>query len=258
MKSNTSGLSGYFKKVGERSLLTADQEIELAQRIEKGDKLARSHMIEANIRLAISIAKNYTNTGCSLEDLIQESSVGLINAVDRYDWRKGFKFSTYAVWWIKQSVRKHVSSQASHIKLPANGRNILWKMNVMKKEYEEEFGTEPTLAELADLLNVKKSTLDSLIKSSRSFISIDATIGSDGEGRKIAEVIPDESESIDTLMERTELAEIVRSAMKTLTPREEMVLRMRFGISESETDHKNFPITASEINILKEKSNEYA
>ncbi len=251
---NSNGLGGFFQQVGQHNLLTAAQEKELAQRIEMGDKLARDMMIQSNLRLAISIAKKYTNTGCSLEDLIQESSLGLINAVDRFDWRKGFKFSTYAVWWIKQAVRKHVSSHASHIKLPANGRNTLWKMNILKQEYEEEFGIEPTMAELADLLSIKKSTLDSLIKSSRNFISIDANIRSaDGEGRKIAEVIPDGRDSADTVMERNELANIIRDSLKTLTAREEMVLRMRFGISESAEDHSNFPITKKEVQKLKER-----
>ena len=178
-------LSAFFQEVGKRKLLTAEQEVELAQKIEQGDEVARNKMIESNLRLAISLAKNYVNTGCNLEDLIQESSLGLIKAVDRFDWRKGFKFSTYAVWWIKQALRKHVSSNSSEIKLPTHARSMLWKMKSVKNEYEEEFGVEPTDEELAAILGVKKQTLQAIIKSARPAISIDSTVSwNDDGGRK--------------------------------------------------------------------------
>ena len=247
-------LSSFFKEVGKRDLLTKAQEVELAQRIEQGDLAARNHMIEANLRLAISLAKNYTNTGCKLEDLIQESSLGLIKAVDRFDWRKGFKFSTYAVWWIKQALRKHVSSNSSQIKLPTHARGLLWKMKVAKEEYEEEFGVEPSPEELADILGVKKTTLDSIIKSARPAISIDSTVSwGDEGGRRIAEIIPDESESLDSLVEREELANIIRKSLSSLSKREELVIRLRFGIEEPEDDHRSFPITQNEINQMNER-----
>jgi RNA polymerase primary sigma factor len=252
-------LSSYFKAVGRRDLLTAAQEVDLAQRIEKGDQLARNHMIEANLRLAISMAKKYTNTGCRLEDLIQESSMGLIKAVDRFDWRKGFKFSTYAVWWIKQSLRKHVSSHAGQIKLPTHARGLLWKMKVAKEEYEEEFGVEPTPEELADILGVKYSTLDSIIKSARPAISIDATVSwGDEGGRRISEIIPDDKESMESLVERTDLANMIRKSLVSLSKREDLVVRLRFGIEESANDHVNFPITQEEIKNLEERTHEHA
>ena len=248
---NTSDLSSFFKEVGKHDLLTKAQEVELAQKIENGDRLARDRMISANLRLAISLAKNYTNTGCSLEDLIQESSLGLIKAVDRFDWRKGFKFSTYAVWWIKQALRKHVASNTSQIKLPTHARGLLWKMKCAKEEYEEEFGTLPSPEELADILGVKKSTLDSIVKSARPTISIDATVswGDDG-GRRISEIIPDDKESMDSVIERQEISAIIKNALGGLSKREELVVRLRFGIEEQETDHINFPITKSEIKTL--------
>jgi len=247
-------LSSFFKEVGKHPLLTRDQEVDLAQRIELGDKLARDKMISSNLRLAISLAKNYTNTGCTLEDLIQESSLGLIKAVDRFDWRKGFKFSTYAVWWIKQGLRKHVSSHTGEIKLPTHARGLLWKMSVAKEEYEEEFGVAPTPTELADILGVKKTTLDSIIKSARPAISIDATVSwGDEGGRRISEIIPDESDHLDTLLEREELAHIIRQSLGSLSKREELVVRLRFGLTEPENDHTNFPITQQEINKLNKR-----
>ena len=247
-------LSSFFKAVGKTDLLTKSQEVELAQRIEMGDQAARNHMIEANLRLAISLAKNYTNTGCKLEDLIQESSLGLIKAVDRFDWRKGFKFSTYAVWWIKQALRKHVSSNTSQIKLPTHARGLLWKMKVAKEEYEEEFGVEPSPEEIADILGVKKKTLDAIIKSARPAISLDATVSwGDEGGRRIGEIIPDDSETLDQRVEREELAGLIRQSLGSLSKREELVVRLRFGIEESDIDHENFPITDKELKQLNKR-----
>ena len=126
-------LDTYFDKVGDTALLTREEEVELAKAIESGDQRARKRMIEANLRLAISIAKNFRDKGCSFEDLIQESNLGLIRAVDRFDWRKGFKFSTYACWWIKQAVRRHVASHSSSIRLPSYAKNLMWKSRQMRE-----------------------------------------------------------------------------------------------------------------------------
>lgn len=251
----SSDLSAFFQQVGKRDLLTAEQEKELAQKIEQGDEKARNKMIESNLRLAISLAKNYSNTGCNLEDLIQESSLGLIKAVDRFDWRKGFKFSTYAVWWIKQALRKHVSSNSTEIKLPTHARSLLWKMKNIKKEYEEEFGVEPSEEELASILGVKKQTLQSIIKSARPTISIDSTVSwNEDGGRKISEIIPDDKDSIETIIEREELSNLIKKSLSSLTKREELVIRLRFGIEESENDYKKFPISKEEIVQLEARS----
>lgn len=251
----SSDLSAFFQQVGKRPLLTADQEKELAQKIEQGDEKARKKMIESNLRLAISLAKNYTKTGCNLEDLIQESSLGLIKAVDRFDWRKGFKFSTYAVWWIKQSLRKHVSSNSTDIKLPAHARSMLWKMKNIKKEYEEEFGVQPSDEEIASILGVKKQTLQAIIKSARPAISIDSTVSwNEDGGRKISEIIPDNKESIETIFEREELSNLIKKSLSALTKREELVIRLRFGIEESENEYQKFPISKEEINQLNMRS----
>ena len=141
-----SDLKAYFKEVGKTDLLTREEEVELAKRIQAGDNAARDQMIRANIRLAINIAKKYAGKGCDLEDLIQESSLGLIKAVDRFDWRRGFKFSTYACWWIKQAVRQHVASHGSTIKLPSYAKGTLWKM----KQFIEKLKPEIELAEQYD------------------------------------------------------------------------------------------------------------
>jgi len=232
-----SDLKAYFKEVGKTDLLTREEEVELAKRIQAGDNAARDQMIRANIRLAINIAKKYAGKGCDLEDLIQESSLGLIKAVDRFDWRRGFKFSTYACWWIKQAVRQHVASHGSTIKLPSYAKGTLWKMKQFIEEYEEEFGFKPSQKELADLLGTTPKTLRALMKSSSSFMRLDssALLSDPGSDRKLHEVLLDESikdpgEELDN--EKMMIA--VREVLSDLSPREETVLRLRFGITEDD------------------------
>ena len=227
-------LKTFFDDVGKTALLTRDQEVELSKRMEAGDMLARDQMIRANIRLAISIAKNYANKGVDLEDLIQESSLGLIKAVDRFDWRKGFKFSTYACWWIKQAVRQHVAAQAGSIKLPSYARGTLWKMKQISEEYNKEFGVDPTQQELADLLGTSLDTLQSLIKCAATPVALDGgAYKSDDSSRSMHEVLVDEkSMTIDEELDRQKLTFAIKDVLSDLTPREETVLRLRFGITE--------------------------
>ena len=246
-------LSAYFSEIGKHKLLTSEQEVQLSQRIEQGDRRARDRMIQSNLRLAISIAKKYQHSGCSLEDLIQESSIGLIKAVDRFDWRKGFKFSTYACWWIKQSVRKHIASHASSIKMPTHARGLLWKIKVAREEYSEEFGCEPSSKEIAELLGVREETLKAIIQSARHSISLDAKIGKEGDGRSVSETVPDKADSVENLIDRQNLIKIVKTALSSLTSREERVLRLRFGIEEVITNHECFPITRGEIKELEKR-----
>ena len=243
-------LQQFFKQVGRTKLLTREQEIELSKRIEGGDDRARQQMINANLRLAISIAKKYQNRGCDLEDLIQESSIGLMKAVDRVDWRRGFKFSTYACWWIKQAVRRHVASHSSAIRLPSYAKNLMWKSRAMREEYEKEFGVMPTNAELADLLGVSLDTLEAVVACGSTPISIDKPVRySNGDtGRTIGDIVPDvDAVRPDEVLDKQKLSFIIRSALSTLSEREEKIMRMRFGIEEDPSDHANFPITKTEL-----------
>ncbi len=250
-------ISAFFKEVGKTPLLTREEEVLLSQRIEQGDQAARKQMINANLRLAISIAKKYQNKGCPLEDLIQESSIGLMKAVDRFDWRRGFKFSTYACWWIKQAVRRHVASHSASIRLPSHAKGLLWKAKKMSDEYEEEFGVAPSTAELAELLGVTEDSLKSIRAAAVTPISIDAKIRYRGgsEGRTIGEMIPDDRDwDMGKDLDKEKIATLVRSAMGTLTEREEKIIRLRFGISEDVTASEKFPISQKEINRLKKLS----
>ena len=231
-------LQSFFESVGKTRLLTREEEIELSKRIEKGDSRARDRMIRANIRLAISIAKKYADKGCDMEDLVQESSMGLIKAVDRFDWRRGFKFSTYACWWIKQAVRQHVAAQSGTIKLPSYAKNTLWKMKKIRDEYEKEFGVAPSNQEVADLLKTSVATLSSLVKCSANVVNLDGpAYKGDDSSRKMHEILVDNSaENINNELDRTRLVEAIRGALNNLTPREETVLRLRFGISEPDLE----------------------
>jgi len=238
-------LDTYFDNVGKHALLSREEEVELAKAIEKGDQRARNRMIEANLRLAISIAKNFRDKGCSFEDLIQESNLGLIRAVDRFDWRKGFKFSTYAVWWIRQAVQSHVAGQSGAIKMPTSARAIMYKASKFKEEYQDEFNCEPSSSEMAAAVGIPEETLRSIYKSGSTAISLDRTISKDdGGGRTFAEIVggvddSDPGEELDKIAVRGLLV----TALKKLTPREENIIRLRFGLSEEPNDFTNFPAT---------------
>jgi RNA polymerase primary sigma factor len=226
-------IDAYFKQVGRSKLLTREEEVSLSKRIEKGDELARAKMIESNLRLAISIAKKYHKSGCSMEDLIQESNIGLMKAVEKFDWRRGFKFSTYASWWIKQSVRRHIASHRSAVRVPAHASSLIYKVNQVIKEYEEEFKQRPDHAEIAAILgvteNMVKLSMDSI--KLQYTVSIDAKIG-DGDGsRKIQEVIPDpQALHPDDVIDRRKTVEHIAACLSRLSQREEQILRLRFGI----------------------------
>ena len=228
-------LNQYFKEVSKYPLLTKAEEVLLAKQIEDGNNFAREKMIQSNLRLAISIAKKYYKSGCSMEDLIQESNIGLMRAVEKFDWRKGFKFSTYACWWIRQAVSRHVSMQKNTVRIPSHASSLSWKIKLMIDEYTEEFGVTPDTEEIADALGVSKKLVKAAEESRklRNIISIDAPIGSDDSNRTIKDIIPDNSsESIDERLDRLKLKNLIQDSLKNLTKREEQVLRLRFGIDK--------------------------
>ena len=238
-------LESYFENVGNHALLTREEEVELAKAIENGDTRARNKMIESNLRLAISIAKNFRDKGCSFEDLIQESNLGLIRAVDRFDWRKGFKFSTYAVWWIRQAVQAHVAGQSGAIKMPTSARAIMYKAQKFREEYSEEFGCDPSPDEVATAVGIPSDTLRAIYKSGSHAVSLDRPLSSDDSGgRTFAEVVGgvDDTDPGDEL-DKVTIRGILTQALRKLSPREENIIRLRFGITEDPTNHKDFPIT---------------
>jgi RNA polymerase primary sigma factor len=235
-------LDQYFKQIATGKLLTHQQEIELSQRIEAGDSNARRIMIESNLRLAISIAKKYQRSGCNLEDLIQESNVGLIKAVDRFDWRRGFKYSTYASWWIKQAVRRHVTDSMSDVRMPSHAVSLAYKISNFIRDYEEEFKNKPSNAEIAEMLGVTEDAVaESLYNTGlTSTISLDTPVSDDSDRTLMETIVDDRGTHIDELLDRARVFDIVKRCMHLLSPREEQVLRLRFGITDLD-DLDNYP-----------------
>lgn len=236
---SNSTIEKYFKSIRKIPLLTRSEEVALAKRIEKGDKRAKQKMIESNLRLAISIAKKYARYGnVSLEDLIQESNIGLITAVEKFDWRKGFKFSTYATWWIKQAATRHLTSNNSILKIPTHVLGNARKVSKVIKEYQEEFNSEPSVEEIASLLKIDLKHVEIAMESIRAknLLSIDNPAGKDDNSRKFSEIIPDHGISPEKALINAANKETILLAFQKLSKREELVLRMRFGLSDVLSD----------------------
>jgi len=234
-------LNAYFAHSGKFDLLTREQEVALAKRIESGDRRARDKMIESNLRLAISIAKKYSKYGSNLEDLIQESNIGLIKAVEKFDWRKGFKFSTYATWWIKQSVTRSLTKESTQLKVPSHTLSNARKVWSIQKEYRENFGCDPSVEEISSILNLSEKHVREAIKSSQTkyTISIDSPVN-DEFGRTLGETIEDDRrEPIDNILDNQKIRSVIVNSLSSLSKREELVLRLRFGIEDVSEDDKN-------------------
>ena len=224
-----------FDAIGKTKLLTAEEEVELSKRIEKGDLAARDRMIKANLRLALSVVKKYASRGVDIEDLFQESVIGLTNAVDRFDWTKGFKFSTYAYWWIQQSVRHYLTSNMGPINLPSNTFSKLYKISEFEKEFQKEFNRKPTEDEVADIFGTTAKTLQSLRQSSAKTISLDAPAHrSYGEESRatVADVLPSNDISVEEKIDNQRLRQKIEDILSTLTDREKTIVKMRFGIED--------------------------
>jgi RNA polymerase primary sigma factor len=239
-------LTHYFKQVGRHKLLTRQEEISLAKQIEQGDVKAREKMINSNLRLAVSIAKKYHKSGCSMEDLIQESNIGLMKAVEKFDWRKGYKFSTYACWWIRQAVTRHISTNKSTVRIPSHAVSIAKNIQEMITEYEEEFGHEPSIEEICSSLGVSEKMAQASLNAikMRYLVSLDKEVKySDGGHRTIGEMIPDNNHMhIEEVMDNEVLRKVIIECFKSLSKREEQVIRLRFGITDNLDETQIFDI----------------
>jgi len=247
----------YLKSIGRTSLLTAEQEVDLAKRIEAGlfaehklesatglddnfrrdlelvaedGRRAKSHMLEANLRLVVSVAKKYSDRGLSLLDVVQEGNLGLIRAVEKFDYTKGYKFSTYAMWWIRQAIQRGFADSARTIRLPVHVLEMLSKLSRVERDMHQKLGREPTPEELAVELDRTPDQIEELLRTSRQPISLDSTIGEDGE-TSIGDLIEDvDAPEASELVDRQLMAEQLRSALDALTPREATIMAMRFGL----------------------------
>jgi RNA polymerase primary sigma factor len=234
--------TGSYQKATKHKLLTREEETSLAKAAEEGSSAAREKLITHNLRLALSIANKYRKAGLPMEDITQESYIGLIKAADRFDWRRGFRFSTYACWWIKQSVRRYVSGNSTQVKFPSGSRALIWKINSLRSEYENEFGCLPTDAEIATMLGQTEAAVKNLRIGMQWPINIDSPINGEAGARTFGEMIPDESlPNVDENLDKEKIVGLIKKALHQLTPQEEKVLRLRFGIREDENDVIRFP-----------------
>jgi RNA polymerase primary sigma factor len=220
----------FLQRIATRPLLSAADEIELAKRIERGDASAKLRMVESNLRLVVSIAKGYRGLGVPFLDLIQEGALGLNRAVEKFDWRRGFKFSTYATWWIRQSVQRAVANDARTIRVPVHVVERQQKLARVRRRLEAELGRGATTEELADATGISPQHVDDALGAGRAPVSLNRRLDADNDV-ELGDLLPDESardpaETVDTLM----LREDVRSALRTLCPRERYVLVRRFGL----------------------------
>ena len=226
-----SGIKIYLREIGQTPLLTREEEVKLARRIKRGDQAARQHMIKANLRLVVKIAHDYSNYGLPLLDLISEGNIGLMKAVERFDPKKGGKLSTYAAWWIKQSIKRALANQSKTIRLPVHLVDKIARMRRVAMQLAEEFGREPTDEELGEELNIPAAKIAQLRTAAIRPASLDATVGQEDDGASLGDLIGDESASTPSeLFSDKNLRKSVMDLLHVLDERELKIITMRFGL----------------------------
>ena len=227
---STDPVRQYLREIGRVSLLTAEDEVELAKRYEKADKRAKDKLTESNLRLVVSIAKKYIGRGLSLLDLIQEGNQGLIRAVEKYDWRRGYKFSTYATWWIRQAITRAIADQARTIRIPVHMVETINKLYRTSRRLMQELGREPTTEEIGEQLDIEPDRVREIFKIAQETTSLEAPVGEDQESF-LGDFIPDETQlsPVDQASKRL-LKDHLEEVLSTLSDREARVLRLRFGL----------------------------
>jgi len=249
----------YLKEIGKVPLLTAEEEIEIAKQLEAGDESAKQKLAEANLRLVVSIAKRYVGRGMLFLDLIQEGNLGLIKAVEKFDYRKGFKFSTYATWWIRQAITRAIADQARTIRIPVHMVETINKLIRISRQLLQEYGREPTPEEIAKEMGISEAKVREIIKIAQEPVSLETPIGEE-EDSHLGDFIPDEdapapAEAASFALMKEQLMDV----LDTLTPREEKVLRLRFGLDDGhqrtlEEVGKEFNVTRERIRQIEAKA----
>lgn len=249
----------YLKEIGRVPLLTSEEEIELAIRIENGDEIAKQRLAEANLRLVVSIAKRYVGRGMQFLDLIQEGNLGLIKAVEKFDYTKGFKFSTYATWWIRQAVTRAIADQARTIRIPVHMVETINKVKKVSSQLLHKNGHEPSAEEIANELDMSVEKVREIMRVAQEPVSLETPIGEE-EDSHLGDFIPDEDAPVPSEAAfHTLLKEQLGDVLKSLTPREEKVLRLRFGLEDGrprtlEEVGKEFNVTRERIRQIEAKA----
>ncbi|MBL0062091.1 MAG: RNA polymerase sigma factor RpoD/SigA [bacterium] len=237
-------LERYLQEIGEVALLTPDEEIKLAKRIRKGDQLALEKLTKANLRFVVSVAKQYQNQGLSLGDLINEGNLGLIKAAKRFDETRGYKFISYAVWWIRQSILQALAEQSRVVRLPLNRVGALNKIGKTFSTLEQEFEREPTAMEIAEALDISAYEVTDTLRMSGRHLSIDAPFAQ-GEDNRLLDIVHNDTQPPpDSSLMKESLRQDIERSLSSLTPREAEVIRLYFGLD------REHPLTLEEIGEL--------
>lgn len=238
---DTPSLDKYLQEIGKVDLISPEEEVELARRIKKGDKVALGKLVKANLRFVVSVAKQYQNQGMSLPDLINEGNLGLIKAAQRFDETRGFKFISYAVWWIRQAILQSLAEQARIVRLPVNKIGSINKINRAFARLEQEFEREPSSQEIADVLQLAPEEVKEVLKSNGRTVSMDAPISSEEDNDMYDVLENDDNPSPDKHLMNESLTYEIERALSTLSPRESKVIKLYFGIN------LKHPLTLEEI-----------
>ncbi|MDD6159048.1 MAG: RNA polymerase sigma factor RpoD [bacterium] len=249
----------YFKDIGKVDLLTAEEEVALARRMAGGDEEARQRMVEANLRLVVSIARRYVGRGMALQDLIQEGNMGLMKAVEKFDYSKGYKFSTYATWWIRQAITRAIADQGRTIRIPVHMVETINKVKRVSRQLLQELGRDPSAGEIAAEIHMPEEKIRDILQLSQGTRSLDSPVGEE-EDSHLGDFIPDEDtpapgEAASFSLLREQLMEV----LATLAPREEKVLRLRFGLEDGRTRTleevgREFHVTRERIRQIEAKA----
>ena len=252
----------YLKEIGKTDLLTGDEEKELAKRVEKGDKEARQKFVKANLRLVVSIAKRYVNRTphLSILDLVEEGNIGLMRAVTKFDYRRGFKFSTYATWWIRQAITRALADKSSTIRIPVHMVETISKYTQAKRHLIQELGRDPLPEEIAIEMGLPVEKVHHIQKISQEVVSLEAPVGEEDEESSLSEFIEDTSSLTPSqIASQTLLRERIKEILVDLTPREQKILEMRFGLADGITHTleevgKEFAVTRERIRQIEAKA----
>ena len=255
---NTASLDKYLQEIGREDLITAEQEVELARRIKAGDDIALEKLTKANLRFVVSVAKQYQNQGLSLGDLINEGNLGLIKAAKRFDETRGFKFISYAVWWIRQSILQALAEQSRIVRLPINRIGHINKMKRIFTVLEQEFEREPTTLEISQALELAPADVKRAMNNSMRYVSMDAPLSDDDGGNMYDVLLSEDTSGPDKALLTDSLCKEIERALNTLTPREAMVIRLYYGLNGHhshtlEEIGEEFNITRERIRQIKEK-----
>ena len=249
----------YLKEIGRIKLLSPEEEQDVAKRMAEGDEAARQRMSEANLRLVVSIAKRYVGRGMQLLDLIQEGNLGLMKAVEKFDYTKGYKFSTYATWWIRQSITRAIADQARTIRIPVHMVETINRVLRTSHAMVQKLGREPTTKEIADELHIEESKVEEVLKIAQEPVSLETPIGEEEDSHLGDFIQDDEASQPSEEATYTLLREQLEEVLSTLTPREEQVLRMRFGLTDGkphtlEEVGREFDVTRERIRQIESKA----